>query len=118
MSAGIGFLSPAGDLVRHSPESRSRSALGCNATLEGTVISVFHLEAAIAWHPCTTPSYAETDWPAILRLHDALLTIHRSPAYRLSRAIVVAQIDGSDAVSEVRYRIVFGAFCPSGIFVV
>ena len=43
------------------------------------------------------PSYAETDWPAILRLYDALLTLHRSPVYLLNRAIVVAQIEGPHA---------------------
>jgi RNA polymerase sigma-70 factor (ECF subfamily) len=61
---------------------------------EGTVISTFHLEAAIACHHCTAKSYAETDWLAILGLYDALLTIHRSPVYLLNRAIVVAQIEG------------------------
>jgi RNA polymerase sigma-70 factor (ECF subfamily) len=63
-------------------------------TAEGTVVSAFHLEAAIAFHHCTAPSYAETDWPGILRLYDALLTRHRSPVYLVNRAIVVAQIDG------------------------
>jgi RNA polymerase sigma-70 factor (ECF subfamily) len=74
---------------------RARQFLDRSA--EGTVISPFHLEAAIACHHCTANSYAETDWPAILRLYDALLTIHRSPVYLLNRAIVVAQIDGPRA---------------------
>jgi RNA polymerase sigma-70 factor (ECF subfamily) len=65
-----------------------------NLAAEGSDISTFHLEAAIACHHCTAPSYADTNWPAILRLYDALLTIHRSPVYLLNRAIVVAQIDG------------------------
>jgi RNA polymerase sigma factor (sigma-70 family) len=64
---------------------------------EGTVVSPFHLEAAIAYHHCMAPSYAATDWPTILRLYDALLTIHRSPVYLLNRAIVVAEIDGPRA---------------------
>jgi RNA polymerase sigma-70 factor (ECF subfamily) len=64
---------------------------------EGTVISTFHLEAAIAYHHCTAKSLAETDWPAILRLYDALLTLQRSPVYLLNRAIVVAQIEGPRA---------------------
>jgi RNA polymerase sigma-70 factor (ECF subfamily) len=68
-----------------------------NQAAEGTLISPYHLEAAIAWHHCTAASYAETDWPAILRLYDALLTIHRSPVYLLNRAIVVAHIDGPQA---------------------
>jgi RNA polymerase sigma-70 factor (ECF subfamily) len=64
---------------------------------EGTVVSTYHLEAAIAYHHCTAKSYAETDWPALLRLYDALLRLHRSPVYLLNRAIVVAQIDGPRA---------------------
>src|SRR5262249_56682854 len=74
-------------LIRRAQEFLARSA-------EGTAISPFHLEAAIACHHCTAESSAETDWPAILRLYDALLALHRSPVYLLNRAIVVAQIDG------------------------
>jgi RNA polymerase sigma-70 factor (ECF subfamily) len=77
-------------LIRRAQEFLDQSA-------EGTVISAFHLEAGIAHLHCTATSYAATDWPAILRLYDALLTIHRSPVYLLNRAIVVAQIDGPHA---------------------
>jgi RNA polymerase sigma-70 factor (ECF subfamily) len=74
---------------------RARQFLDQSA--EGTVVSRYHLEAGIALHHCSARSFAETDWPAILRLYDALLTIHRSPVYLLNRAIVVAQIDGPQA---------------------
>ena len=74
---------------------RAQEFLGLSA--EGAVISPFHLEAGIAMHHCSAASYAETDWPAILRLYDALLTIHRSPVYLLNRAIVVAEIEGPQA---------------------
>jgi len=74
---------------------RAREYLDRSA--EGTVISAFHLEAGIAMHHCSAPSFAETDWRAILRLYDALLTIQRSPIYLLNRAIVVGQIDGPQA---------------------
>src|SRR5262245_49415480 len=77
-------------LIRRAQEYLDQSA-------QGTAISAFHLEAAIACHHCTAKSYAETNWPAILRLYDALLTIHRSPVYLLNRAIVVAQIEGPEA---------------------
>jgi RNA polymerase sigma-70 factor (ECF subfamily) len=68
-----------------------------DASAEGTVVSSFHLEAGIAYLHCAAPGYAQTDWPAILRMYDALLTIQRSPVYLLNRAIVVAQIDGPQA---------------------
>jgi RNA polymerase sigma-70 factor (ECF subfamily) len=74
-------------LILRGQEFLARSA-------EGTVLSVFHLEAAIAYHHCTARSLAETDWPAILRLYDALIMLHRSPVYLLNRAIALAQIEG------------------------
>jgi len=74
-------------LIRRAQDFLNRSA-------EGSVVSTFHLEAAIACLHCSAKSYAETDWPAILKLYDHLLTICRSPVYLLNRAIVVAQIDG------------------------
>jgi RNA polymerase sigma factor (sigma-70 family) len=77
-------------LIRRAQEFLAQSA-------EGSVVSAFHLEAAIASHHCTAKSIGETDWPAILRLYDALLTLQRSPVYLLNRAIVVAQIEGPQA---------------------
>jgi RNA polymerase sigma-70 factor (ECF subfamily) len=77
-------------LIRRAREFLNQSA-------EGSVISAYHLEAAIACHHCTAKTYGDTDWQAILQLYDALLTIQRSPVYLLNRAIVVAQIDGSRA---------------------
>jgi RNA polymerase sigma-70 factor (ECF subfamily) len=77
-------------LIQRAQEYLAESA-------QGTVISAYHLEAAIACHHCTACSYAETDWRAILRLYDALLAVQRSPVYLLNRAIVVAQINGPDA---------------------
>jgi RNA polymerase sigma-70 factor (ECF subfamily) len=77
-------------LIRRAQEFLAQSA-------EGTAISPFHLEAAIACHHCTSKSLAETDWPAILRLYDALLRQQPSPVYLLNRAIVVDQIEGPEA---------------------
>jgi RNA polymerase sigma-70 factor (ECF subfamily) len=77
-------------LIRRAQEFLAQSA-------EGTVLSPFHLEAAIAYHHCTARSLAETDWPAIRRLYDALLTQQSSPVYLLNRAIVVAEIEGPQA---------------------
>jgi len=77
-------------LIRRAQEYLDQSA-------EGTAISPFHIEAGIAMLHCSAPSYAETDWPAILHLYDALLAIHRSPVYLLNRAIVIGQIEGPHA---------------------
>jgi RNA polymerase sigma factor (sigma-70 family) len=72
--------------------ARAREFLDESA--EGTRVSPFHLEAGIAFYHCAAPSYAETNWPMILRLYDALIAIHRSPVYLLNRAIVVAEVEG------------------------
>jgi RNA polymerase sigma factor (sigma-70 family) len=77
-------------LIRRAREYLAQSA-------EGAEVSPYHLEAGIAMHHCSAASYAETDWPAILRLYDALLTVHRSPVYLLNRAVVVAEIEGPRA---------------------
>jgi RNA polymerase sigma-70 factor (ECF subfamily) len=77
-------------LIRRAEEFLNQSA-------EGPVASTYHFEAAIACLHCRAKSCEETDWPAILRLYDALLSLHRSPVYLLNRAIVVAQIDGPAA---------------------
>jgi RNA polymerase sigma-70 factor (ECF subfamily) len=77
-------------LIRRAKQFLDQSA-------EGTQVSLYHLEAGIALYHCSAPSYTETDWPAILRLYDALLELHRSPIYLLNRAIVIAQIEGPQA---------------------
>ena len=77
-------------LIRRAREFLDQSA-------EGIVVSSFHLEAAVAMYHCSADNYAETDWPAILRLYDALRAMHPSPVYELNRAIVVAQIEGPEA---------------------
>jgi RNA polymerase sigma-70 factor (ECF subfamily) len=98
-------LDPHGSLLLMEEQDRSkwdqrlieRAQELLNESAEGTVISTYHLEAGIACHHCTAKSYGETDWSAILRLYDALQSLHSSPVYLLNRAIVVAQIDGPEA---------------------
>jgi RNA polymerase sigma-70 factor (ECF subfamily) len=77
-------------LIRRAQEFLDQSA-------QGTCVSTYHLEAGIAMYHCTARTYGETDWPAILRLYDALLAVHRSPVYLLNRAVVVAEIEGPRA---------------------
>jgi RNA polymerase sigma-70 factor (ECF subfamily) len=90
-------------LLEEQDRSRWDPGLICRAeqyldrAAQGNRVTPFHLEAGIAYEHCRAPSYAETDWPAILRLYDALLTWQRSPVYLLNRAIVVAQIEGPAA---------------------
>jgi RNA polymerase sigma factor (sigma-70 family) len=103
-----GRLDPHGSVLLLEDQDRSRwdfeliqqARAWLDRSAQGTAISSYHLEAGIAMHHCLAPTYAATDWGAILRLYDALLTMHRSPVYLLNRAIVIAQIDGPEAGIE------------------
>jgi RNA polymerase sigma-70 factor (ECF subfamily) len=77
-------------LIRRAHEFLDRSA-------EGRVVSTFHLEAGIAALHCAAESLEETDWRRILRLYDALLSVHPSPVYVLNRAIALAELEGPQA---------------------
>ncbi|MFB9317200.1 RNA polymerase sigma factor [Cryptosporangium minutisporangium] len=57
----------------------------------------FTLQAAIAALHAQAPSYAETDWPQIRTLYDALLRVWRTPVVALNRAVAVAMVDGPAA---------------------
>jgi RNA polymerase sigma-70 factor, ECF subfamily len=62
----------------------------------------FALQAAIAALHATAPSYAETDWPQVLVLYDALLAVWPSPVVALNRAAAVAMVRGpDDALDEI-----------------
>ncbi|HLK14585.1 MAG TPA: DUF6596 domain-containing protein [Fimbriimonadaceae bacterium] len=62
---------------------------------EGSEVTVYHLEAAIAAVHSRARSVEETDWAAIVFLYDRLLEINPSPVVALSRAIAVAEAEGA-----------------------
>jgi RNA polymerase sigma-70 factor (ECF subfamily) len=70
------------------------------AAFDGGPRGRFALQAAIAALHAEAPTYADTDWPKILALYDALLARWPSPVVALNRAIVVAMIDGPDAALD------------------
>jgi RNA polymerase sigma-70 factor (ECF subfamily) len=55
------------------------------------------VQAAIAACHALAPSYADTDWDAVISWYDVLLTVHDTPVVRLNRAVAVAERDGPDA---------------------
>lgn len=57
----------------------------------------FQLQAAIAALHATAPTFEATDWPAVLRLYDALLVRQPSVLVALNRAIAVGQVHGPAA---------------------
>ncbi|HWK27049.1 MAG TPA: DUF6596 domain-containing protein [Solirubrobacter sp.] len=60
----------------------------------------FTLQAAIAGVHAAAPSYAETDWPQLLALYDALARVWPSPVVALNRAVVLAEVSGPAVALE------------------
>lgn len=63
----------------------------------GEIYSEYHMEAAIAGcHACAS-SFAETDWPQILRLYDMLMELRPGSIVQLNRAIAIGYAISADA---------------------
>ncbi|HEY4111363.1 RNA polymerase sigma factor [Puia sp.] len=71
-----------------------------NGSSTGEVLSVYHLESAIAAEHCLAPDFASTNWPAMLRLYDYLLEQKPTPIVKLNRAIILAQTAGVAAAID------------------
>ncbi len=70
---------------------------------EGTVVSRYHLEAAISSIHCLAESFEQTDWKKILSLYDVLLERFPSPIIQLNRAIALAQTGRKQkAIEEIQ----------------
>lgn len=98
-----------GRLLRLSEQDRSRWDRAAIAEADALVVSAlaggrpgrFALQAAIAALHATAPAYADTDWPQILVIYDALLAVWPSPVVALNRAVAVAEVDGPAAALAV-----------------
>jgi RNA polymerase sigma-70 factor (ECF subfamily) len=60
----------------------------------GQAVSRYHLEAGIAACHAAAGTWADTNWPEILRLYDELFDLTGSAVVALNRAIARARIDG------------------------
>ena len=69
-------------------------------SLEGERMTAYHVEAAIASLHAAAPSYAETDWPAILREYERLLLLRDDPVVRLNRVVALAKVQGARAALD------------------
>ncbi len=76
--------------------SRGRAALA-KAQAFGRGLGYYGLQAAVAECYAVAPTAADTDWPRIVRLYDALDTLSPSPVVRLNRAVAVSMADGAQA---------------------
>jgi RNA polymerase sigma factor (sigma-70 family) len=55
------------------------------------------VQAAVAACHALAPSYAETNWDAVVSWYDVLLTVQDTPVVRLNRAVAMAERDGPAA---------------------
>ncbi|GIF62943.1 RNA polymerase sigma24 factor [Asanoa ishikariensis] len=96
---------PDGALVPLAEQDRARwdrSAIVegvdlVSAALTQTAVGPYQLQAAIAAVHDEAPSAADTDWPQILGLYDALDRIAPGPMVTLNRVVAVAMVHGPDA---------------------
>jgi RNA polymerase sigma factor (sigma-70 family) len=66
-------------------------------SIAGPELTALHAEARIASLHAIAPDASSTDWPAIRREYDRLLTLRDDPVVRLNRAVAVAKTDGPAA---------------------
>jgi len=74
--------------------ARGIAHLGAGAT--GDRWTRWHLEAAIAFEHTRAASLADTDWPRVLALYDALVDLSPGPIVALNRALALAEVAGLD----------------------
>lgn len=70
------------------------------ADAAGRGLGYYGLQAAIAECHAVAPTFADTDWPLILRLYDALETLAPSAVVRLNRAVAVSMVEGPESALE------------------
>ncbi len=72
------------------------------ADLQGHNAGPLVLQAAIAAEHARAATFADTDWAAIVRLYDALLTIEPSPTIALGRCVAMSYlIDPAAGLADV-----------------
>ncbi len=99
-----------GRLLRLEEQDRSRWDRAAMAEAHDLIVDGLRggrpgryvLQAAIASLYAEAPTYDRTDWPQILTLYDALLSVWPSPVVALNRTVPLAMVDGpARALAEV-----------------
>ncbi|MBX3285418.1 MAG: sigma-70 family RNA polymerase sigma factor [Actinobacteria bacterium] len=96
-------IDAAGDVVLLADQDRSRwdpAAIQEGVVLVGEGLrrtpgrpDPFVVQAAIAACHDLAPTYADTDWAAVVSWYDVLLTVQDTPVVRLNRAAAIAERD-------------------------
>lgn len=78
-----------GGLIREAMAHAERAA-------QGTELSRYHIEAAIAWEHCRATDFSNTDWARISGLYELLQRRFSTPMIRLNAAVARSYVDGPD----------------------
>jgi RNA polymerase sigma-70 factor (ECF subfamily) len=77
-------------------------------SMEGSVVSEYHLEAGIGLVHAAASKTEDTDWKSIGWMYDLLLVLRPSPVVALNRAIAIAQREGPEqglaAIEDIENR--------------
>lgn len=76
-----------GGLIRDAMTYFERAA-------QGTELSRYHIEAAIAWEHCRANDFSDTDWSRISGLYGMLQQRFSTPMIRLNAAVARSYVDG------------------------
>ena len=99
-----------GRLLRLEDQDRSRWDTSAIAEAHGLIVDALRggrpgrylLQAAIASLYAEAPTFAETDWPQIVTLYDALLILWPSPVVALNATVAVSMVSGpAPALADV-----------------
>jgi predicted RNA polymerase sigma factor len=84
-------------LWEHSLIVEGSGLLTTSLRRTGGVADPYQLQAAIAAEHDGAPSYAATHWDEVVRLYDLLVSVAPSGPAGLSRAVAIAERDGTEA---------------------
>ncbi|MDQ3109095.1 MAG: sigma-70 family RNA polymerase sigma factor [Bacteroidota bacterium] len=104
-SRSKGRIDENGEIILLAQQDRSKWNRGMiklalnhlDHSSEGETMTIYHLEAGIAYFHAMSPSYAETNWKGILESYNLLLAANPSPVIALNRAIIFAEVNGPEA---------------------
>ncbi len=91
-NAGAIVLLPDQDRTQWDQPLIRRGRQYLSLSARGDVLSGYHLEAGIALLHSLSPSFEQTNWPAILQYYDLLYAQKPSPVVALNRAVALAQV--------------------------
>jgi len=85
------------DRTRWDATLLARGFVHLRGAMAAPELSALHLEAGIAAIHASAPSFAQTDWPALVRCYEALIALKPTPVVKLNAAIAHAYADGPAA---------------------